>query len=528
MKRLKLGSRVLLPILVLLSVTLLACGDDEAATPAPVVPATPAVEAPRSLTDSERGVIDQFSEDLQEIRAARDELHQGFDAWRAELSECHPSSARETFQELTSSIIGITQQTTKLPRTASTRELADLLIPAAEAEEAAFRQLRDRWQPGNVSLLELAELRGNEAVRAQKSAEDRSLELQEEFEEGATEGEVADMEEYSEVFDDLVDAWEDYHDSYLDLLKAEPRLKTGERIAQYELLVQQLEGIVSLTSELSVPIGNDDIEEIVEQLQEMAEDELAALSRMTESLAEVAEPPAEDAATTAAASTVATTAAASTVATTAAAPTVATTAAAPTVATPTPPPGDQPEGGETTAGEEAPAEAPVKPVKLLPPDEDLAETYAASVKGLEEIDLQIEEIIEDKSAEFLADVQDFNAEYRGLVREWDTFHRDFNAWRESDGDCNRLSVLGVLDEFSQDAGALGRQVRDLPQAGFLLPIYTLLTEAAERDEAAMRTVYSSWRPFAVDVFKAVDEERVASDRLWRRAGIALQELRDRP
>ena len=510
MKRLKLGSRVLLPILVLLSVTLLACGDDEAATPAPVVPATPAVEAPRSLTDSERGVIDQFSEDLQEIRAARDELHQGFDAWRAELSECHPSSARETFQELTSSIIGITQQTTKLPRTASTRELADLLIPAAEAEEAAFRQLRDRWQPGNVSLLELAELRGNEAVRAQKSAEDRSLELQEEFEEGATEEEVADMEEFSEVFDDLVDAWEDYHDSYLDLLKAEPRLKIGERIAQYELLVQQLEGIVSLTSELSVPIGNDDIEEIVEQLQEMAEDEFAALSRMTESLAEMAEPPAEDAATTAAATT------------------IATTAAAPTVATPTPPPDDQPEVGETTAGEETPAEAPVKPVKLLPPDEDLAETYAASVMGLEEIDLQIEEIIEDKSAEYLADVQDFNAEYRGLVREWDTFHRDFNAWRESDGDCNRLAVLGVLNEYSQDAGALGRQVRDLPQSGFLLPIYTLLTEAAERNEAAMRTVYSSWRPFAVDVFKAVDEERVASDRLWRRAGIALQELRDRP
>ena len=512
MKILKLGSRILLPILALLSVTLLACGDDDIATPPPVVPATPAVEAPRALTASEREVIDQFSEDIQDIQTARDELYQGFDAWRAGLSECHPSSARETFQEFTASIIGITQQTTKLPRTASTKELADLLIPTAEAEEAAFRQLRDRWQPGNVSLLEQAELHGNEAVRAQKSVEDRSLELQEEFEEGATEEEVAEMEEFSEVFDDLVDAWEDYHDSYLDLLKAEPRLKIGERIAQYELLIQQLEGIVSLTSELSVPIGNDDIEEIVEQLQGLAEDELAALSRMTESLAEMAEPPVADSETTAAG------------------PTVATSETAPMVETPTPPPGDgdQPNVGEATASEEPPAEAPVKPVKLLPPDEDLAETYAASVKGLEEIDLQIEEIIEDKSAEYLADVEDFNAEYRGLVREWDTFHSDFNAWRESDGDCNRPAVLEVLNEYSQDAGALGRQVRDLPQSGFLLPIYTLLTEAAERDEAAMRTVYSSWRPFAVDVFKAVDEERVASERLWRRAGIALQELRDRP
>ena len=150
------------------------------------------------------------------------------------------------------------------------------------------------------------------------------------------------------------------------------------------------------------------------------------------------------------------------------------------------------------------------------------------MKGLEEIDLQIEEIVDDKSAEYLADVQDFNAEYRSLVREWDAFHRDFNEWRESDGNCNRPAVLGALDEYSQDIGALARQIRDLSQSGFLLPIYTLLTQAAERDEAAMRTLYNSWRPFAVDVFRAVDDERLVSDQLWRRAGIALQELQDRP
>ena len=501
MKRLILGSRVLLPILVLLSVGLLACADDEAETPVPVIPATPVVEAPRDLTASEREAIDRFSEGFQEIQTARDEFYQGFDSWRAGLSECHPSSARESFQDFAATMIGITQRTTKLPRTASTKELADLLIPAAEAEEAAFRQLRDRWQPGNVSLLEKVETLGNEAVRAQKSAEDRSLELQEAFEEGATEKEVEEMEEFSEVFDDLVDSWEDYHDSYIDLLKAESRLKIGERIAQYELLVQQLEGIVTLTAELSVPIGNEDIEDIVEELQELAEDELAALTRMTEYLAEIAEPPAANGTESAAAS-----------------------GAAPPVS----PPDAQAAEGETPAGAETPPETPVKPVKLLPPDEDLAETYATSVKGLEEIDLRIEEIIDDKSAEYLADVENFNSEYQGLVREWDTFHRAFNAWRENDGDCNRPAVLGALDEYTQEASALGRQVRDLSQSGFLLPIYTLLTEAAERDEAAMRTLYSSWRPFAVDVFKAVDEERAASDRLWRRAGIALQELHDRP
>ena len=501
MKKLILGSRFVLPILVLLSVALVACGDEEAETLPVVIPATPVVEGPRALTGSERETIDQFNEDLKEIEAARDEFYQAFDAWRAGLSECHPSSARESFQSFTATMIGITQRTTNLPRTASTKELADLLIPAAEAEELAFRQLRDRWQPANISLLEQAEQKGNEAVRAQKMAEDRSLELQEEFEEGATEMEVEEMEEFSEVFDDLVDAWEDYHDSYIDLLKAESRLKIGERIAQYELLIQQFEGIVSLTEELSVPIGNEDIEEIVEELQELAEDELAALTRMAEYLAELAMPPDPDAAEAARGST---------------------------AAAPTPPPGAPAAGGETPGAGETPGESPVQPVRLLPPDQDLAEVYAASVKGLEEIAVLIEEIVEDKSSEYLADVQKFEAAYRGLVRDWDAFHGDFSSWRESDGDCNRPEVLGALDEYTQDAGALGRRVRDLSQSGFLLPIYTLLTEAAERDEGAMRTLYNSWRPFAVDVFKAADDERVASDRLWRRARIALQELQDRP
>ena len=124
-------------------------------------------------------------------------------------------------------------------------------------------------------------------------------------------------------------------------------------------------------------------------------------------------------------------------------------------------------------------------MKLLPPDEELAEAYAESMKALLEIDLQIEEIVNDKSAENLADVEDFNAEFRGLVREWDAFHQSFNTWRESDGDCDRPAALEALDQYSQDAAGLGRKVRDLPQSGFLLPIYTLMTEAADRDDAAM-------------------------------------------
>ena len=69
---------------------------------------------------------------------------------------------------------------------------------------------------------------------------------------------------------------------------------------------------------------------------------------------------------------------------------------------------------------------------------------------------------------------------------------------------------------------------DLPQSGFLVPVYALTVEAAERESGAVRTLASSWTPFAVDAFKAVDEARVASARLRRQASIALTELSARP
>ena len=77
-------------------------------------------------------------------------------------------------------------------------------------------------------------------------------------------------------------------------------------------------------------------------------------------------------------------------------------------------------------------------------------------------------------------------------------------------------------------GELGRKVRGLPQSSYLLPMYNLLVEAAAREEGAIRALRNSWRPFTVDAFKAVDQERLNANRLRRQADTGLQELRDRP
>ena len=126
-----------------------------------------------------------------------------------------------------------------------------------------------------------------------------------------------------------------------------------------------------------------------------------------------------------------------------------------------------------------------------------------------------------------SELDDFDGYYTDLLIEWDNFHRGYNDWRRTGGGCDQAEVLQDLDRFNLRIGELGRQVRDLPQSSYLQPIYTLLVEGLAREEGAIRALRSSWRPFTVDAFKVVDQERLNADRLRRQAEIALQELRDR-
>ena len=164
----------------------------------------------------------------------------------------------------------------------------------------------------------------------------------------------------------------------------------------------------------------------------------------------------------------------------------------------------------------------------LSPKEIFAAIVEESEAVLEAVAQEIEEIVDDKSAENLADLQRFDVQLQRFVAEWEQFYEDFIEWRASDGGCNRVEVGQELTQFSQRAEGLAREVRNLPRSGFLPPVYTLVVEAGERESGAIRTLANSWTPFAVDVFKAVDEERVNAGRLRRQASIALQELRNRP
>ncbi len=520
--KLRSGFHLFLPIILLLLAVMAACAQDEDGASAPQAPLAPApTEAPRPLTQNDRAAISEFETQLESIDAEWEKFYSEMDSWRAGLAACHPSAAQESLAGLVGAYAAVAERARDLPRTTTTKALADLVITAAEAEETAFRRLRDRWQAGNIALFEVVEQRRAESVLARNSVTDMSLELRNQFEEGPTFEEVAGMEEFSDTFNGVADDWDDFHDAYAAFAKRESKLEEVDRAAGYEQLVTQLAGVMSVINALETTDANEDL---VDSLQEAVEDEVAALQFLADFPPDLTE---EDEATSSAPTRSAATASAAP----APAPQATATPAAadPTAQAATAPDGTAQAAPAVPQQASEPGAAPSEaPATKLSPLEEMAAAIDTTQALLEELEQSIEDIVNDKSAENLVDLDGFDTRFRQFTGKWGQFYEGYDEWRATDGGCDRVEVAENLTGFSQQAEDLARTVRDLPQSGFLVPVYSLTVEAAERESGAIRTLANSWTPFAVDVFKAVDEERVNAGRLRRQAGIALEELRSRP
>ena len=533
--KLRSGFHLFLPILLLLLLAMAACAQDEDSVSGPSsLPAPAPTEAARPLTDGERAAIAEFDSQLESINAQWEQFYSDLDDWRAGLAACHPNAAQESLASFVGAYAAVVEGARDLPRTSSTKAMADLAITAAEAEETALRQLRDRWRAGNISLFESVEQRRAESVLAQNSATDSSLELRTQYEEGLTFDEVAEMEKFSESFDVIADDWDNFHDAYDAFAKRESKLDEEERAAGYELLVAQLDEIMSSIDALEVTGINKDL---IDKLEEAAEDEVAALQFLADFPPELTSEDDVDSGTPTTSAPAATPDAAqpAPVPLATAAPPAANGEATTDPAAVTAAPSTKAATGTAqaaTTGAKQAAEgdtAPTKsPTKKLSPLEEMAYAISSTQTLLPELGESIDGIVNDQSAESLVDLDKFDAGFRRYVSEWGRFYRVYDEWRATDGGCDRVEVAADLMGFNQQAEALARTVRVLPQSGLLVPLYSLTVEAAERESGAIRTLANSWTPFAVDAFKAVDEERVAAGRLRRQAGIALEELRNRP
>ena len=230
---------------------LLACGrtDSPATVPAPLPPdSTP--QSVRPLSASDLKAIDEFVERQQTVSQEWDQFHREFDRWRADLASCHRSAVQEALQDFAVDFNAVTELARDLPRASLEGELADMLIAAAEAEEAAFRQLRDRWQPNSPSLFETVEQQRSKAAHAQKEVEDLATALQEKLEKATDPEELLAMEEFDTAFDLVRKDWDEFHDDYADLSQEAGSMDNAEVLFRLEQLMRELDAVLEAVDRL--------------------------------------------------------------------------------------------------------------------------------------------------------------------------------------------------------------------------------------------------------------------------------------
>ena len=449
----------------------LACRETSSPETVPVtLPTFSPPQSARPLSAGELEQLNQFSTQHQAIAQEWDQFHHEFDMWRTELTSCSRSSVERALQDFAVSFNVVTEQARDLPRAEVTRELADSLITAAEAEETAFRQLRDHWQPNSPSIFEAVEQSRSEAASAQRQVEDQAEELREELDEMTDPRELRAVGKLSVALGPISDAWTGIHDDYEVLWRVAADLDDAEIISRLGGLIERFRSLMDDVDRL--PDSNV-VEDEIEMLRRAAKAESSSLSGLVETLAKADEM-------------------------------VPSAIGIPAL----------PEGDETTPSIELHLEAMNAAI-------DEAEAILRDTKRT------IREILDGSASEDLDEVISFVSEYEMLRENWNAFHERYNQWRRTEGGCDRGEVLQSVGQLKARIGDIGRRVRDLPQSGYLLSVYNLLVDAADREEGAIRALQNTWQPFTVDAFIAVDRERDNANGLRRDASIALQELRSR-
>ncbi len=481
----------ILPALLLFMAAAIACestsSPDSGAVTAVLSTPTPA-QTVTPLTNEERATLREFAQQLAALEQEWDLLHQEFDIWRAGLTECHVSSVRQALNVFAADSNSVTEQARDIPRTSVTSELANMLIEAAAAEETSFRQLRDRWQPTNITLFELVEQQRSASSRAQLEVEDLALDLHDRYAEAYTEEEVEAGKELETAFDDLRDSWRELHQDYRELRSEHDALDGATLVHRYGHLAEQSANIVAGAADLPTAEVTEDL---VETLWEAANEERSTLLQLVSGLTVLvySAPDSNGDLNQSSTNSLAES------------------------------DGQVNHNSSANSGDEVDLSALLDTTDAAFDESEEAQRRVARM---------IDEIVEGDSAEKLADVESFQSNYEKLVTVWDATLQKYDDWRSTEGGCDRVAVAESLSQFNLRFGELGRTVRSLPQSGLLLPMYTLMVQAVDGEEIAMRTLYNSWRPFTVDAFRAADSERMNSDRLRRQAGIAMQELRERP
>jgi hypothetical protein len=290
--------------------------------------------------------------------------------------------------------------------------------------------------------------------------------------------------EFSQAFEQINQDWEQFHNNYNSLRNQQDGLSPADVSTQLSNLVDEFSSIVSAIDSLPSSGSTDGM---ATQLKEAAQAEDNVLKELLSNFPGQAETSPGQTET---------------------------------------PPGqtDATAGGEGAAGSSGEGSTPSNGTDPFVTMNDRVENSNV-VRGQVQNDLK--NLLDAAAAGNISDIDNFRQQYDVLVREWNEFHQGYDEWRSSEGGCNRTEVIGRLGQFSVRFSEIAREVRNLPSTSFVRPMADTLVEAAEREEEALRGLRNTWRPFATDAYRALDQESINSDSLRREAEVGIQELLQR-
>ena len=107
---------------------------------------------------------------------------------------------------------------------------------------------------------------------------------------------------------------------------------------------------------------------------------------------------------------------------------------------------------------------------------------------------------------------------------WDAFHRRFDDWRRSDGDCAQAEVRGRLAAFARDFEAVLGRVNAQVRPSVVRPLAEQLIDAAVRESQGLADLRDSWTAYDAGPWRAFDAARRSADGLRRQVRSSLDEL----
>ena len=292
-----------------------------------------------------------------------------------------------------------------LPRGSAVRNLADAAVSAAGSEEAALRLLRDSWHPDDNTLFQNVDLERESASVLRAQIEDAIEDLRTRA--ASSSGDLLDT--FSAAFNEIQSDWDAFHRAYDALRTEEADLSATETAARLSALVDEFSLIVIEIRELA---ASDATRPVALVLSQAADEEDLVLRRLRGGF----QRPDADAGGI---------------------------------------PSGQRDSQDETSGGGGSDSTEAGAAELFGAfDAQLVRSNSLRSQAADDLSV----VVEGSSAENEAAVEAFAEAYDRLSQQWDRFQADYNAWRNTEGGCDRASVVKALGEFSLKLGALAAAV----------------------------------------------------------------------